>query len=144
MANITRIKAKDDGDSKKKEAHSSDEPAEITRKVTVKAKNSENKKTKKADRAAAKKLEKAEKKAAKKNKDEKPLKECFFLFIPFIALGRYIRDSFRELRQVRWPNRKETWKLVLSVIVYVIVIAGFIMLLDMLFNLLFSKVYGGK
>ena len=44
MANITRIKAKDDGDSKKKEAHSSDEPAEITRKVTVKAKNSENKK----------------------------------------------------------------------------------------------------
>jgi hypothetical protein len=29
MANITRIKAKDDGDSKKKEAHSSDEPAEV-------------------------------------------------------------------------------------------------------------------
>ena len=63
MANITRIKAKDDGGSKKKEAHSSDEPAEVTRKVTVKAKNSENKKTKKADREAAKKRNKAEKKA---------------------------------------------------------------------------------
>ncbi len=145
MANITRIKAKDDGGSKKKEAHSSDEPAEVTRKVTVKAKNSENKKSKKASREAEKKLNKAEKKAAaKKNKDEKPLKECFFLFIPFIALGRYIRDSFRELRQVRWPNRKETWKLVLSVIVYVIIIAGFIMLLDMLFNYIFSQIYGGK
>ncbi len=142
MANITRIKAKDDGGSKKKEAHSSDEPAEVTRKVTVKAKNSENKKTKKADREAAKKRNKAEKKAA--NKDEKPLKECFFLFIPFIALGRYIRDSFRELRQVRWPNRKETWKLVLSVIVYVVLIAGFIMLLDMLFNFIFSQIYGGN
>ena len=144
MANITRIKAKDDGDSKKKETHSSDEPAEVTRKVTVKAKNSDNKKSKKAERAAAKKLDKAEKKAAKKNKDEKPLKECFFLFIPFIALGRYIRDSFRELRQVRWPNRKETWKLVLSVIVYVVLIAGFIMLLDMLFNFIFSQIYGGN
>jgi preprotein translocase SecE subunit len=144
MANITRIKAKDDGDSKKKETHSSDEPAEVTRKVTVKAKNSDNKKSKKAERAAAKKLDKAEKKAAKKNKDEKPLKECFFLFIPFIALGRYIRDSFRELRQVRWPNRKETWKLVISVIVYVFLISGFIMLLDMLFNFIFSQVYGGK
>ena len=142
MANITRIKAKDDGGSKKKETHSSDEPAEVTRKVTVKAKNSENKKTKKADREAAKKRNKAEKKAA--NKDEKPLKECFFLFIPFIALGRYIRDSFRELRQVRWPNRKETWKLVLSVIVYVVLIAGFIMLLDMLFNFIFSQIYGGN
>ena len=145
MANITRIKAKDDGGSKKKEAHSSDEPAEVTRKVTVKAKNSENKKTKKADREATKKRNKAEKKAASKaNKDEKPLKECFFLFIPFIALGRYIRDSFRELRQVRWPNRKETWKLVLSVIVYVVLIAGFIMLLDMLFNFIFSQIYGGN
>ena len=145
MANITRIKAKDDGGSKKKEAHSSDEPTEVTRKVTVKAKNSENKKSKKASREAEKKLNKAEKKAAaKKNKDEKPLKECFFLFIPFIALGRYIRDSFRELRQVRWPNRKETWKLVLSVIVYVIIIAGFIMLLDMLFNYIFSQIYGGN
>ncbi len=142
MANITRIKAKDDGGSKKKEAHSSDEPAEVTRKVTVKAKNSENKKTKKADREATKKRNKAEKKAA--NKDEKPLKECFFLFIPFSALGRYIRDSFRELRQVRWPNRKETWRLVLSVIVYVVLIAGFIMLLDMLFNFIFSQIYGGN
>ena len=143
MANITRIKAKDDDGSKKKEAHSSDEPAEITRKVTVKAKNSENKKTKKADRETAKKLNKAEKKAAAR-KDEKPLKDCFFLFIPFIALGRYIRDSFRELRQVRWPNRKETWKLVFAVILYVVIIAGFIMLLDMLFNFLFSKIYGGN
>ena len=142
MANITRIKAKDDGGSKKKEAHSSDEPAEITRKVTVKAKNSENKKTKKADREAVKQRNKAEKKAA--NKDEKPLKDYFFLFIPFVALGRYIRNSFRELRQVRWPNRKETWKLVFSVILYVVVIAGFIMLLDVLFNFIFSQIYGGN
>ena len=142
MANITRIKAKDDGDSKKKETHSSDEPAEITRKVTVKAKNSENKKTKKADREATKKRNKAEKKAA--NKDEKPLKECFFLFIPFIALGRYIRDSFRELRQVRWPNRKETWKLTFAVIGYVAIAAICLGLLDALLKLAFNKLIGGN
>ena len=142
MANITRIKAKDDGGSKKKEAHSSDEPAEITRKVTVKAKNSENKKSKKANRAAAKKLDKAEKKAA--NKEEKDIKNVFFLFRPFVALGRYIRDSFRELRQVRWPNRKETWKMTFSVIIYVVILATAIMLLDALLQFIFNKLLGGN
>ena len=83
-----------------------------------------------------------EKKAAQKG--EKDIKEVFVLFRPFVALGRYIRDSFRELRQVRWPNRKETWKLVLSVIIYVVLIAGFIMLLDVLFNFIFSQIYGGN
>ena len=50
MANITRIKAKDDG--AKKEMAPKSEDAEVTRKVTVKAKNSENKKAK--AKAAAK------------------------------------------------------------------------------------------
>ena len=141
MANITRIKAKDDGGSKKKEAHSSDEPAEVTRKVTVKAKNSENKKVRTKDRKEAKKLARAEKKAARKAAREG--KKPFILFRPFVAFGHYIRDSFREVRQVRWPDRKATWKLVLSVVIYVVIIAVFIMLLDMLFTYLFNLVYGG-
>lgn len=141
MANVTRIKAKDDGASKKKEAKKSDEPAEITRKVTVKAKNSENKKVRAKDRKEAKKLEKTEKTAARKA--ARGGKKPFILFRPFVAFGHYIRDSFREVRQVRWPDRKATWKLVLSVIIYVVVIAVFIMLLDMLFTYLFNLIYGG-
>ena len=58
-------------------------------------------------------------KTAKASKtDEKPLKEVFLLVRPFVALGRYIRDSWRELRQVRWPNRKATWKMTLAVLIY--------------------------
>ena len=140
MANITRIKAKDEGGSKK---HSnSDKDAEVSRKVRVKAKNSENKKSSKEKALNAKKLAKAEKRAAKK--EARAGKKPFILFRPFVAFGCYVRDSFREIRQVRWPNRKATWKLVFSVIVYVIVIAGFIMLLDLLFTYLFNLIYGGK
>lgn len=141
MANVTRIKAKDDSASKKKEVKKSDEPAEFTRKVSVKAKNSENKKVRTKTAKEAKKQAKAEKKAAKKA--ARAGKKPFILFRPFVALGHYIRDSFREVRQVRWPDRKATWKLVVSVIIYVVVIAGFIMLLDALFTYLFNLIYGG-
>lgn len=135
MANITRIKAKDDG---KKESPSSDE-AEVTRKVAIKAKKSTNKKVRAKEAAEAKKAAKAEKKAAKKAAREG--KKVFFLFRPFVAIGRYIRDSFREMRQVRWPDRKSTWKMTLSVIVYVILIATFIMLIDALFTVLFNQLF---
>ena len=134
MANVTRIKAKDDGPKKKADKS---EDAEVTRKVTVKAKNSENKKVRAKQAAAAKKAEKAERKAAKEAEAEK--KKVFILFRPFVAIGRYIRDSFREVRQVRWPDRKSTWKMTLSVIIYVVLIAVAIMLLDAFFTFLFNK-----
>ncbi len=134
MANVTRIKAKDDGPKK---ADKSDD-AEITRKVSVKAKNSENKKVRAKEAAAAKKAEKAEKRAEKKAAKEG--KKVFFLFRPFAAIGRYVKESFQEVRQVRWPDRKSTWKMTLSVIVYVILIAAIIMLLDALFTFLFKQV----
>ncbi|MBQ3310356.1 preprotein translocase subunit SecE [Candidatus Saccharibacteria bacterium] len=61
---------------------------------------------------------------------------------PFIMLGRYIRDSWREIRQVRWPSRSATWKMVLAVFIY----AGFfiilIMLLDAFFTWLFNLLLG--
>lgn len=132
MANITKIKASDDKAPKKAEEKAS---AKKTKKVV--AKPEENKKelnkksVKKADKETAKvevkkssrkekrELKKRAKAEAKANKPEKR--------IPVIS---YIKDSFHEIRQVRWPNRKETWKLTLSVIVYVVVIALFITLLD--------------
>ena len=123
---VTRIKAKDDGPKTK-----SEDAEKITRKVSVKAKNSESKKTK----IAAKKAEKAADKDAKKSLRKADGKEK--------KVG-YFRGAFRELRQVRWPNRKETWKMTLSVIIYVVILAAAIMLLDALLQLIFNQLLGGK
>ncbi len=91
-----------------------------------------------------KKLTRAERKALKKSQksDEiRPLKSYFVLFRPFVALGRYLRDSWRELRQVRWPNRKATWKMTLAVLVYCAVFMIFLTLLDVLFTFIFDLIF---
>ena len=75
---------------------------------------------------------------AKVNTPEKPLKQVFILARPFVALGRYLRNSWRELRQVRWPNRKATWKMTLAVLAYCAIFIVFIMLLDALFTFIFD------
>ena len=128
MAKITRIKASD-GPRKKEEA---DEPAITRKKVVVKDKKSE-------------KIKRKEKKDAEKKvteKKEKSKKKPFILFRPFVYLGRYIRDSWRELRQVRWPNRKATWKMVLAVLVYTALFVVFISLLDLFFTWLSNLILG--
>ena len=125
MAKITRIKASD-GPRKKEET---DEPAITRKKVVVKDKKSE--KAKRKDQKAAEK-----KVAADKKKKKKP----FILIRPFVYLGRYIRDSWRELRQVRWPNRKATWKMVLAVLIYTAIFVIFISLLDLFFTWLFNLI----
>jgi preprotein translocase SecE subunit len=43
---------------------------------------------------------------------------------------RYFRDSWKELRQVTWPGRKETWKLVVAVFIFAILLGAFIAILD--------------
>ena len=144
MANVTRIKAKDSKSSEKSSGSASD--AEISRKVSIKAKNSENKKLRTADKKALKakaKVIRKEKRSAEKREMPKWLKPLWVISAPFRAIGRYFRDSFRELRQVRWPNRKNTWKITFSVILYVVVIVIFIMLLDALLKFLSDKLLGG-
>ena len=135
MANVTRIKAKDDTPSKKPakkvEKEEVEEAEVVERTVRVKAKNSSNKKVAKANSKEAKKAAKAEKKAERKK--AKANKE-----------PGYFRGAFQELRQVRWPDRKSTWKMVISVIVYVVAIAVFIMLIDALFTFLFNQLLGGN
>ncbi|MBQ2695395.1 preprotein translocase subunit SecE [Candidatus Saccharibacteria bacterium] len=136
MANITRIKASDTPAPKSapEKSRMGDEPEQppITRKkVVVKDKKQEKIKNK-----ATRKAEKAEKRANREaeNNGKKP----FILIRPFVYLGRYIRGAWRELRQVRWPNRKTTWKMVLAVLVYTALFVVIITLLDMFFSWLFS------
>lgn len=131
MAKITRIKASDNPQKEDK----ADTPAITRKKVVVK-----DKKTEKAKRAKAKEVEKKIDDKPKKSKEKKP----FILFRPFVALWRYLRDSWLELRQVRWPNRKTTWKMVLAVVVYSALFMIIISLLDLLFSWLFGLILGNK
>ena len=127
MAKITRIKASD-GPSKREEL--SDEPAITRKKVVVKDKKSEKEKRKE--------VKAAEKAISNKTNEKKP----FILIRPFVYLWRYLRDSWRELRQVRWPNRKMTWKMVIAVLVYTALFVTFISLLDLFFTWLFNLILG--
>lgn len=122
-AKITRIKA---NDSKKPETKA-EEPTITRKKVVIKDKKSE-----KANKKEAKKAEKSEKKVEKKG---------FILFRPFCAFGRYLKESWQEIRQVRWPNRKATWKMVLAVIIYTAIFLVFILLLDLLFQFLSNTIF---
>ena len=76
-----------------------------------------------------------------KSDAEKPLKSYFILFRPFVAFGRYLRDSWREIRQVRWPNRKATWKMTLAVLVYAALFMVFLTLLDVFFTFIFDLLF---
>ena len=125
---ITRIKA---GEASSK---TEEEQAPITRKKVVV-------KDKKQEKQKAKETRKAEK-VAKKAEKASESKKVFILFRPFVALFRYLRDSWREIRQVRWPNRKATWKMVLAVLVYTALFVLLLSLLDLFFRWLFGLILG--
>ena len=125
---ITRIKASDS--SSKEEAESTS----ITRKKVVV-------KDKKQDKVKLKEARRAEKKAKKAERRESN-KKVFILFRPFVAFFRYLRDAWREIRQVRWPSRKDTWKMVLAVFAYTALFVIIITLLDLFFRWLFGLILG--
>ena len=109
--------------------------AHVTR---IKAKDSAPANTEPTKPAKAKTPEKPQPKKEKKPKATG--KKPFILFRPFVAFGRYLKNSWRELRQVRWPNRKVTWKMVLAVFVYTAIVIAFLVVLDILFDWLFSLI----
>ena len=133
MAKITKIKA---GESSSKKESSDSAPTITRKKVVVK-----DKKTEKVKREKTKKIEQEIIKNEKKKQAENT-KKVFILFRPFVAIGRYFKNSWHELRQVRWPNRKTTWKMVLAVLVYTALFAIAISLLDLFFSWLFNLILG--
>lgn len=64
-------------------------------------------------------------------------------WVGLILVPRYIRSSFKELKQVTWPNRKESRALTRAVLIFAIVFGASIALvdfgLDKLFKLIFVK-----
>jgi preprotein translocase SecE subunit len=125
MANITRIKAQD-GKPKRSQT---DTVAQSTPKPHKEAK--------------PKKI-----KPAKVAKPRRGLRKVLYIIAtplrwiakPFRAFGRYIKASWHEIAQVRWPDRKLTWKLTLTVIGYTILLATIIALLDALFSFIFNQI----
>lgn len=125
MAHVTRIKA---GDKK-----SEDEPKKTSTSKNVKEAVKIAKKIVKEEKQSKKVVKKAE----KVKKEKKPANK----FVRIItAPFRYVRDSWGEIRQVRWPNRKATWKLVGAIFVYSAFFIILVMLLDALFNFIFSQI----
>jgi len=53
---------------------------------------------------------------------------------------RYFINSWRELRQVYWPNRRETWRLTLAVFVFAIIFGALIAGVDKGLDEVFKKV----
>lgn len=66
----------------------------------------------------------------------------FIIFRPFIALGRYFKGAWVELRQVRWPTRSATWSLTGAVLLFTTFFVIMILLLDAGFKYLFEQILG--
>lgn len=75
-----------------------------------------------------------------KVKVEKPARAPRKWTKPFRAIGRYFKGAWRELRQVHWPNRKQTWALTLAVMLFSLFFGILIFLLDLGFTYLFKEV----
>lgn len=63
-----------------------------------------------------------------------------FKFIGHYVIPPYFKNSWRELKMVTWPTRKQTRQLTLAVIMFSIVLGSFVALLDLGFGKLFKEV----
>lgn len=69
-------------------------------------------------------------------------------FKVFNILGKilwppYFRNSWKELRQVTWPSRSETWKLTLAVIIFAVIFGALVALVDYGLDKVFKKLILG-
>lgn len=71
------------------------------------------------------------------------------VWTPFRVVGRflsrflipsYFKNSFRELKLVTWPNRRQTLRLTFAVIIFSIIFGVIVALADFLLDKLFKKV----
>lgn len=65
----------------------------------------------------------------------RPIKRLFAWLAP-----KYLINSWREVRQVVWPSRRETWRLTLAVFVFAIVFGALVAGVDKGLDEIFKKV----
>ena len=75
--------------------------------------------------------------AAKPVESDKPARRN-----PFAPMVRYVKGSWYELRQVRWPDRRSTWGMTGALIVFTGAFVIIIVLLDAAFSELFNYIIG--
>jgi preprotein translocase SecE subunit len=68
------------------------------------------------------------------NKATRPLKRIGRLFVP-----RYFINAWREVRQVVWPSRRETWRLTLAVFIFASVFGALVAGVDKVLDILFKN-----
>lgn len=54
-----------------------------------------------------------------------------FRWLGRILVPLYFRNSYKELRQVSWPGRRETWKLTFAVLIFATVFGLMIFVVDL-------------
>lgn len=80
---------------------------------------------------------KVSKKADKVEKTAK-VKKTSTRRTPWRATGEYFAGAWYELRQVRWPNRKSTWKMTGALLLFTGFFIVVVLLLDTAFQSLFN------
>jgi preprotein translocase SecE subunit len=63
-----------------------------------------------------------------------------FRILGLILLPRYFRNSWKELKQVTWPNRRESWQLTSAVIIFSIIFGALVALVDFGLDKVFKEV----
>lgn len=63
-----------------------------------------------------------------------------FRILGRILLPPYVRNSWKELRLVTWPKRKESWQLTLAVIIFSIIFGAIIAAVDYVLDKVFREV----
>ena len=61
-------------------------------------------------------------------------------FRPFVRLGGYFKGAWRELREVRWPNRRATWSMTGALLAFTAFVVTLVLLLDALFKYIFELI----
>ena len=74
-------------------------------------------------------------KVGRKANKVKPLRILGFIIVP-----PYIRNSWRELRQVTWPTARESRRLTLAVIIFATIFGALITVLDIGLDKIFKEV----
>jgi preprotein translocase SecE subunit len=118
--------------SKKPRVRKIETVRERNEKVALKAEAKASKVKKRPVRAVARTVAKPFKAPARIAAKPFRLRPVRFVFrwLGRILWPRYFRNSFRELRQVTWPSRRETWKLTFAVLTFAVVFGFLVTITD--------------
>jgi preprotein translocase subunit SecE len=73
--------------------------------------------------------------------EPKGKKGKFFTKKRYVRMPKYFRDSWREVKKVTWPTRKNALKMTTSVVIFTVVFALFTSIVDYGFNQLVERIF---